>query len=97
MSVVIEEKIVELGGLPLHYREAGQGKTIVFLHGAGGAPPRGASFVAMLAERHRVLIPSRPGFDDTPVGDCKTLLDVVERMAEFIHLKRYCLARPGCL
>jgi 4,5:9,10-diseco-3-hydroxy-5,9,17-trioxoandrosta-1(10),2-diene-4-oate hydrolase len=84
VSAVIEEKVVELGGLPLHYREAGAGKTIVFLHGAGGAPPRGASFVAMLAERHRVLIPSRPGFDDTPVEGCKTLLEVVERMAQFI-------------
>jgi 4,5:9,10-diseco-3-hydroxy-5,9,17-trioxoandrosta-1(10),2-diene-4-oate hydrolase len=84
VSAVIEEKLVELGGLPLHYRDAGQGKTIVFLHGAGGAPPRGATFVATLAERHRVLIPSRPGFDDTPVGDCKTLLNVVDRMAAFI-------------
>ncbi|HKT20837.1 MAG TPA: alpha/beta hydrolase [Stellaceae bacterium] len=85
MSQVIEEKAVELGGGPLYYREAGQGKTIVFLHGAGGAPPRGASFVAMLAERHRLIIPSRPGFDETPVGACKTLLDVVDRMAEFIQ------------
>lgn len=84
MSVLVEEKVVELDGLPLRYREAGQGKTIVFLHGAGGAPPRGASFVAMLAERHRVLIPSRPGFDETPVGNCKTLIDVVDRMAQFI-------------
>ena len=83
MSVAVDEKHVALDGLPLHYREAGAGKTIIFLHGAGGAPPRGASFVGMLAERHRVLIPSRPGFDETPVGACKTLIDVVDRMADF--------------
>lgn len=84
MSITVLDKIVDVEGLAVHYREAGEGKTIVFLHGAGGAPPRGAGFVAMLGERHRVLVPSRPGFDDTPVGSCKTLLDVVEAMAHFI-------------
>ena len=78
-------KIAELGGLPVHYIEAGQGKTIVFLHGAGGAPPEGASFVPMLAERHRLLIPSRPGFDETPVGSCASVADVVEAMAGFVR------------
>jgi len=79
------QKIVEVGGLPLHYRQAGTGKTIVFLHGAGGAPPEGASFVPMLAERHRLLIPSRPGFDDTPVGACASVADVANVMAGFIR------------
>ncbi len=84
MSVTVADKTIDAGGLAFHYREAGEGKTIVFLHGAGGAPPRGAGFVAMLGEHHRVLVPSRPGFDDTPVGSCKSLLDVVEAMARFI-------------
>lgn len=79
------EKIAEIGGLPVHYREAGAGRTIVFLHGAGGAPPAGASFVPMLAERHRLLIPSRPGFDETPLGDCASLVDVANAMARFIR------------
>jgi pimeloyl-ACP methyl ester carboxylesterase len=84
MSVTVLDKTLEIDGIGLRYREAGEGKTIVFLHGAGGAPPLSASFVTMLAERHRVLVPSRPGFDETPVGSCKTLLDVVETMAHFI-------------
>jgi pimeloyl-ACP methyl ester carboxylesterase len=84
MSAAID-KIAEIGGLPVHYLEAGAGRTIVFLHGAGGAPPDGASFVAMLAERHRLLIPSRPGFDATPVGDCASLVDVANVMARFIR------------
>lgn len=85
MSVTILDKTIDVDGIPIAYREAGEGKTIVFLHGAGGAPPRGASFVAMLAERHRVLLPSRPGFDTTPVGACRTLRNVVEAMAHFIR------------
>jgi len=84
MSLTVKEKSVALDGLDMHYLEAGAGKTIVFLHGAGGAPPEGARFVEMLGERHRLLIPSRPGFDATPVGNCRTLLDVVATMAKFI-------------
>ena len=84
MSAAVQDKIFDRNGLSIHYREAGAGKMIVFLHGAGGAPPRGASFVGMLAGRHRVLIPSRPGFDETPVGSCQTLLDVVDTIARFI-------------
>lgn len=80
-----EARIIEVEGLPIHYLEAGQGKTIVFLHGAGGAPPAGASFVAMLGEKHRLLLPSRPGFDDTPRGDCATLTDVANTIAGFIR------------
>ncbi len=84
-----ETKIIEVDGLAVHYLEAGpesgQGETIVFLHGAGGAPPACASFVAMLAARHRLLIPSRPGFDDTPIGDCESPLDAAGVMAGFIR------------
>lgn len=78
-------KIAEIDGLALHYREAGAGKTILFLHGAGGAPPGGASFVPMLAEHHRLLIPSRPGYDDTPLGTRASLADVTDIMAQFIR------------
>lgn len=84
MSGTIDAKIAELPSQPVHYLEAGSGETIVFLHGAGGRPPEGASFVPWLAERHRLLIPSRPGFDDTPLGACKTLVDLAEVMAAFV-------------
>jgi 3-oxoadipate enol-lactonase/4-carboxymuconolactone decarboxylase len=84
MSVTVHDKNVEIDGIRIPYRETGEGKTIVFLHGAGGAPPAGASFVAMLGEHHRVLVPSRPGFDGAPVGACTTMLDVVAVMAKFI-------------
>ncbi len=85
MSVSILHKTAEVGGVPIAYLEAGEGKTILFLHGAGGAPPAGACFVSMLADRHRLLLPSRPGFDDTPVGSCRALGDVTEVMGAFIR------------
>lgn len=85
MSDAVSDKFIDAGGIKFQYREAGkEGKTIVFLHGAGGQSPKAARFPAMLGERHRVLIPSRPGFDQTPIGDCKTQQDVAEAVAKFI-------------
>lgn len=84
-NIVVADKFIDAGGITFQYREAGAGeKTIVFLHGAGGQSPKSARFLAMLGERHRVLVPSRPGFDQTPVGECKTIRDVVEAVAAFI-------------
>jgi len=86
----ITDKFIEAGGIKFQYREAApdrekdSGKVTVFLHGAGGQSPKSSRFPAMLGERHRVLIPSRPGFDQTPIGDCKTQQDVAEAVAKFI-------------
>ena len=81
----ISDQFIDAGGIKFQYREAGvNGKTIVFLHGAGGQSPRSSRFPAMLGERHRLLIPSRPGFDQTPIADCKTQQDVAEAVATFI-------------
>jgi len=87
----ISDKFIDAGGIKFQYREAGEsGKIIVFLHGAGGQSPKASRFPAMLGERHRVLFPSRPGFDQTPIGDCKTQQDVAEAVAQFIAV-----AAPG--
>ena len=80
-----ESKVVEIEALPVHYLEAGRGLPLVFLHGAGGAPPQGASFVSMLAEHHRVLLPSRPGFDQTPLGDCRAIASETRVIAGFVR------------
>jgi pimeloyl-ACP methyl ester carboxylesterase len=90
MSVAVTDKFIDAGGITFQYRAAGDandgagGKTIIFLHGAGGQSPRSARFPARLGEKHRVLIPSRPGFDQTPLGACKSIRDVVEAVAQFI-------------
>jgi pimeloyl-ACP methyl ester carboxylesterase len=86
MSPAIAAKTAQCAGIPVHYLECGAGaKTIVFLHGAGGAPPEGAAFVALLGAQHRLLLPSRPGFDGTPIGHCRSVSDVVEVLADFVR------------
>ena len=81
----IADKFIDAGGIRFQYREAGEsGKVIVFLHGAGGQSPKSARFPAVLGEKHRVLIPSRPGFDQTPIGDCQSVKDIVAAVATFV-------------
>lgn len=85
MSASVSEKTVEVEGIAIPYREAGTGTPVVFLHGAGGAPPRGAKFVAMLARNHRVLVPSRPGYDGAPLGRFETVKDSAQAVAAFVE------------
>ena len=73
---------------------AGRGRTVLFLHGAGGVP-QWLPFFDKLAERCEVLVPEHPGFggsDDPPfirsIGDLAFFyLDLVEEMRlDRIHL-----------
>ncbi|HUK61457.1 MAG TPA: alpha/beta hydrolase [Stellaceae bacterium] len=86
MSAPVTSKTASCAGIPVAYLESGAGaKTIVFLHGAGGASPEGVSFIPLLGARHRLLLPSRPGFDATPEGNCKSVADVVDVLAAFVR------------
>jgi pimeloyl-ACP methyl ester carboxylesterase len=77
-------RAVGVGDLIFQYLDEGHGEVILYLHGAGGRPPNGASFVYELAIRHRVVLPSRPGFDGTPEGSYKTTEDVADVVAAFL-------------
>ena len=73
---------------------AGQGPTVLFLHGAGGVP-QWLPFFDALAETHEILVPEHPGFggsDDPPwirsVADLALFyLDLIEEAGlDNIHL-----------
>ena len=55
------ERTVRVNGSPCRVWEAGQGEPLGFVAGLGGLP-RWTSFLARLAERRRVVVPSLPGF-----------------------------------
>lgn len=58
------------------FRAGTAGSTVLVLHGGGG-PGTVAPLVAHLAERHRVIAPTIPGWDGTPSdGDLRTVDDV---------------------
>jgi pimeloyl-ACP methyl ester carboxylesterase len=71
------------GGFRIEYREFGEGKPVVYFHGAGGVF-RNAAFMPALGLRYRVLAPSRPGYDGS-TGSCATAREDAEVMAAFIR------------
>src|SRR3954467_12530041 len=52
---------VEVDHCKIHYRHAGKGKPVVFLHGASGAPVV-LPFMEKLASRYDVIVPDHPGY-----------------------------------
>lgn len=85
MSTRPEERAVRVNGEPCRVWEAGSGAPLGVLAGLGGAP-RWTPFLARLAERRRVVVPSLPGFpgatghdrlDDLPDWTAATL-DLLE-------------------
>ncbi|HEU0073742.1 MAG TPA: alpha/beta hydrolase [Dehalococcoidia bacterium] len=76
---------VDIDGGSIAYLETGTGEPLVYLHGAGGRPPAGATFVAELGRSFRVLLPSRPGFDESPAGRYETPRDAAEAVAAFVN------------
>src|SRR3954465_15225607 len=52
---------VEVDNCKTHYRRAGKGTPVVFLHGASGAPVV-LPFMEKLATRYDVIVPDHPGY-----------------------------------
>jgi pimeloyl-ACP methyl ester carboxylesterase len=70
-------------GVRIEYVDVGDGKPVVYFHGAGGVF-RNAAFMPALAQRYRVLAPARPGYDGS-TGMCASARAEAEVMAEFIR------------
>jgi 2-hydroxy-6-oxonona-2,4-dienedioate hydrolase len=70
-SPVIVEKDATVLGFKLHYREAGQGKPVVLLHGLGGDGSRWGANILPLAADFRVIALDQIGFgqSDKPLAN----------------------------
>jgi pimeloyl-ACP methyl ester carboxylesterase len=60
-------RVVQVGEVPLHVTEGGEGAPLLVLHPAGGAG-RWFPYHAQLARRHRVIAPDHPGFARSPTS-----------------------------
>ena len=70
----MKRQMLKLGEIELELHESGEGSPLLFLHsGAGFSPDDG--FVGLLAERHRVLAPSHPGFGYSSLPDWLDSID----------------------
>ncbi len=92
-----ESRWSEFGGRRLHYLEAGRGRTVVLIHGAGGGAANWFGVLNRLAERFRVLAPDLPGFAlSDPVQPRMRLGDqvgaVLDEWLRGIGVERCCVA-----
>jgi pimeloyl-ACP methyl ester carboxylesterase len=70
-------------GNRIEYVDIGDGRPVVYFHGAGGVF-RNAAFMPALAERFRVIAPARPGYDGS-TGTASSAREDARVMAEFIR------------
>jgi len=64
----VKRQMLKLGDVELELQESGVGSPVLFLHSGAGFSPDDA-FVGLLAERHRVIAPSHPGFGYSSLPD----------------------------
>ncbi|MBM7044700.1 alpha/beta fold hydrolase [Rhizobium lusitanum] len=70
----------DIGGVHTVVHAIGQGRPLVFLHGAGTFP--GFEFARRIAFERRVIIPYHPGFGESGDSDLMTSIDGVVRHYE---------------
>lgn len=79
------ERSVSVNGAPCRVWEKGRGSPVFYLAGFGGLP-RWTPFLDRLAERHRVVAPSLPGFPGAAGHDrLDTLLDWVAAALDLVE------------
>jgi pimeloyl-ACP methyl ester carboxylesterase len=79
------ERSVTVNGTPCRVWEKGRGSPVFYLAGFGGLP-RWTPFLDRLAERHRVVAPSLPGFPGAAGHDrLDTLLDWVAATLDLVE------------
>lgn len=79
------ERSVTVNGAPCRVWEKGRGSPVFYLAGFGGLP-RWTPFLDRLAERHRIVAPSLPGFPGATGHDrLDTLLDWVAATLDLVE------------
>ena len=82
------DHFAEVDGCRTHYRRAGKGTPLVFLHGAGGAPVV-LPFMEKLATRFDVIVPDHPGYGQSDEPEwLENIHDVAYFYLDFLaHLR----------
>lgn len=80
--------IISLAGVELELWESGDGRPLLFLHGAGGFRGDDA-FVGLLGRHRRLTAPSHPGFGASPLPDW------IDRPDDIAHIYLSLLERLG--
>jgi pimeloyl-ACP methyl ester carboxylesterase len=65
---------IKIAGIDLEVFETGQGAPLLWLHGASGFDPK-QGFVPLFAARHRLIVPSHPGFGHSSLPEWLDSID----------------------
>ena len=96
----IKYERVEVDGLEVFYREAGQTSPskLLLLHGFPSAGHMFRDLIPMLADRYHIVAPDLPGFGQSAMPDRSefsytfdNLAHVIERFTELIGFERYAI------
>src|SRR5918998_5308299 len=60
--MIVEERNIDVGGLPIHYLTVGEGPPLVLLHALGESALDWRWVLPALARTNRVYAPDLPGF-----------------------------------
>lgn len=82
-DITFTEHHIEADGFDIRYLTAGQGESLVWLHGAGGL--RQGHAHAQLAEHYRLILFEAPGFGQSPVNErSQTMPDLATTMLQAV-------------
>jgi len=98
--MTIRYRNIDVGGVRIFYREAGQpnAPVLLLLHGFPTSSHMYRELIPALADRYRAIAPDLPGFGFSDAPDRSTfkysfdhLADVIDRFTEALGLDRYAL------
>lgn len=76
--------VVTTAAGPVEVAETGSGSAVLVVHGTPGDWEQARSLAADLAPRHRVLLPSRPGYGRTPLSTGRSPRDQADAHAALL-------------
>lgn len=77
-----ERGFADVKGVRLAFHAAGQGPSLILIHGLGGAAVNWVQLAPLLARHHRVLVPDLPGHaGSSPLPAAPTLAAFADRLA----------------
>lgn len=80
-SLGLASRQVDVDGVRWHYYEAGQGQTVVLVHGIASTRAVWLALAARLGARHRIVIPDLPGWGETRPLDGAAVDDGIDAQA----------------
>lgn len=68
----LSARVIDTSAGPMEIAQCGEGPAVLLVHGTPGSWRQAAGLALDLADRHSVVLPSRPGYGSTPLSTGRT-------------------------